>query len=460
MNYDVVSLLYSIRSDIKLLNESDKEKKLKYIKKNFLQMMELLKLFLISERNMYYGYFLTNMKFEVNFETKIIAGIKLNSFPPIFESNPLILCEFKLKEIIYIICHEIDHIVFNHPSEMIKVNPHRDDDLFYKFNLAADAAVNDRLNLEISNKNNFMSAPKGIITSKSLREMFELDNIKPLESYLYYFNIIKNLNLKRNISPKDLMINKLDGYKNDLNNFNENNVGDKDGKSSSIEDHNWNDGDSTFDMEYLVKEFLNSTFSMIGNESRGLMPGYFLSEIEKINIPPKISWERILKKYVGTIVAGKKKTRTRLNRRQPERFDLSGQIDNKVIKIVVAIDTSGSISDNQVLNIFNEIFSIISKRKKEITIIECDSKVQRVYKIINKSDVKQKICGRGGTSFTPVIEFINNNKYFRDALLIYFTDGYGEKKIPKPNTYRNIWVLTESDKLSVINPYGIVLKMD
>lgn len=343
---------------------------------------------------------------------------------------------------------------------MIKVNPHRDDDLFYKFNLAADAAVNDRLNLEISNKNNFMSAPKGIITSKSLREMFELDNIRPLENYLYYFNIIKNLNLKRNISTKDLMINKLDGYKNDLNNFNENNVGDKDEKSSSIEDHNWNDGDSTFDMEYLVKEFINSTYSMIGNESRGLMPGYFLSEIKKINNPAKIYWERILKKYIGTIVAGKKKTRTRLNRRQPERFDLSGDIDDKVIKIVVAIDTSGSISENQVSNIFNEIFSIIAKRKKEITIIECDSKVQRVYKIINKSDVKQKICGRGGTSFIPVIEYINNNKYFRDALLIYFTDGYGEKSIPKPNTYRNIWVLTESDKLSVINPYGIVLKMD
>ena len=47
-----------------------------------------------------------------------------------------------------------------------------------------------------------------------------------------------------------------------------------------------------------------------------------------------------------------------------------------------------------------------------------------------------------------------------DALLIYFTDGYGETTIPKPKTYRNIWVLTESDYLSVENPYGLVLKMD
>ena len=74
--------------------------------------------------------------------------------------------------------------------------------------------------------------------------------------------------------------------------------------------------------------------------------------------------------------------------------------------------------------------------------------------------IKLKVKGRGGTWFSPVIEYINKDKYFRDALLIYFTDGGGEEKIPKPLTYRNIWVLTESDELSVEEPYGIVLKMD
>ena len=82
------------------------------------------------------------------------------------------------------------------------------------------------------------------------------------------------------------------------------------------------------------------------------------------------------------------------------------------------------------------------------------------HKIEKPADVKLKVAGRGGTWFSPVIEYVNNDKYFRDALLIYFTDGYGEEKIPKPKTYRNIWVLTESDYLSVENPYGLVLKMD
>ena len=165
-----------------------------------------------------------------------------------------------------------------------------------------------------------------------------------------------------------------------------------------------------------------------------------------------------MKKYVGTIAAGKHKTRTRLNRRQPERFDLSGQQDEKVLKIVVAIDTSGSVSDRDVAFILNEIVAIIAGRKHSLTVIECDSEVQRVYSVKTQVDIKKNVVGRGGTAFTPVIEYVNNDRYFRDALLIYFTDGYGEREIPRPKTYRNLWVILGNPKdLSVKESYGAVV---
>ena len=107
--------------------------------------------------------------------------------------------------------------------------------------------------------------------------------------------------------------------------------------------------------------------------------------------------------------------------------------------------------------VMNEIFAILAKRKHEITIIECDAEVNRVYKAKTINDVKTKVMGRGGTWFTPVIEYVNNDKYFRDALLIYFTDGYGEYEIPKPRTYRNLWVVLENARnLSLKEPYGVV----
>ena len=131
-----------------------------------------------------------------------------------------------------------------------------------------------------------------------------------------------------------------------------------------------------------------------------------------------------------------------------------------MIKIVVAIDTSGSVNDEMIARIFNEIFSILAKRKHDITVIECDAEVQRVYKAKTPDDIKTKVAGRGGTWFSPVIEYINKNKYFRDALLIYFTDGYGETEIPRPLTYRNLWVVIDDAKnLSVKEPYGVVLTL-
>ena len=55
--------------------------------------------------------------------------------------------------------------------------------------------------------------------------------------------------------------------------------------------------------------------------------------------------------------------------------------------------------------------------------------------------MEYKVTGRGGTAFTPVINYLNNDKNFRDALLIYFTDGYGESEIPKPLIFKLLWVI-------------------
>ena len=227
-----------------------------------------------------------------------------------------------------------------------------------------------------------------------------------------------------------------------------------------LTDHNWEAGDDAEDAQAVVREFVNAAVDMMNEESRGLMPAHFMSQVELINKPPVLSWQAILKKYVGTISANKRKTRMRLNRRQPERFDLSGRVDDKVLKIAVAIDTSGSVDDHMIAQIFNEIFAILAKRKHEITVIECDAQVQRVYRAKNAGEIQKKVAGRGGTCFSPVIEYVNNDKYFRDALLIYFTDGFGEREIPKPKTYRNLWVVFDDERhLSVKEPYGVVLKL-
>lgn len=463
---DITELLCRIKDRINAVESGDtRTPLLNEIESDFMELLELAKLFLISERDSYYGYFLMNMQFRANFAANSIAGIKLNEYPPVLEANPLLLCKFTLKEILYVICHEIDHVVLNHPAEMLKANPEHDSDKFYEFNLAADASVNDRINQEIKTESRcFLSAPKGLITSAELAKMYRLRNVAPLENYAYYFRLIAGKKPKNSgvQNGQERMMEEQKNSETDSNSPD----GDANGgivtarTCGSLRDHNWEAGEDAEEATAAVKGFVNAAANMMNEETRGMMRGTFLSQVEKLNAPPQLSWQAILKKYIGTISANKRKTRMRLNRRQPERFDLPGRVDDKVLKIAVAIDTSGSVDDAMIAQIFNEIFAILAKRKHEITVIECDTEVRRVYRARNASEIKAKVAGRGGTRFSPAIEYINKDKYFRDALLIYFTDGYGESAIPKPRTYRNIWVVfDDAGHLSVKEPYGAVLTL-
>ena len=144
------------------------------------------------------------------------------------------------------------------------------------------------------------------------------------------------------------------------------------------------------------------------------------------NSKGELPWNLYLKRLMGTVESNKKKTITRRNRRQPNRLDLRGELRSHKAKIAVALDISGSISDEEFNQAIKEVLNIVKNYNHEITIIECDNEIRRVYKVKSVKDIKDRINIRGGTKFTPVFEYANNNKI---NLLIYFTDGKGEDKL-------------------------------
>jgi len=79
--------------------------------------------------------------------------------------------------------------------------------------------------------------------------------------------------------------------------------------------------------------------------------------------------------------------------------------------------------------------------------MECDSYVHRTYQYEgNKQDVL-RVCGRGGTSFDPVMEeiFKAPGKYQN---LIYLTDGYA----PAPQRVPMVPILWVINSTAQINP--------
>lgn len=475
---DISVLLQRIKDAIKVVEAGSRDSDvLVAIEQDYLEMLELIKLFLISERDSYYGYFLMNMRFRANFTSNGIAGILLNTFPPVFEANPLLLCSYALKEVIYIVCHEVDHVVFNHPAEMLRSNPDKNPATFRRFNIAADASVNDRLNYEVRRgAKRFMREPEGLVTSETVKRILQSPDVVAMESYKYYFDLLEDHEDQLGDSAPQSGDSRDDADSGDERSGNEDSSGGADandvagsedgqtqgevvtwGNRCGEDDHNWAlDGDAE-DAEYVARELVNRAVDAMGAETRGRMPGYFSQQVERFNRPAVISWQSLLKRYVGTINAGKRKTRSRLNRRQPTRFDLSGTFDEKILEIVIAIDTSASVTDTDLRGIFNEVFAILAHRKYRLTIIECDAQIQKVYQAQGPNDVQLMVAGRGGTAFTPVIAYLNEHRQYRNALLIFFTDGFGERKIPRPMIYRTLWVILGNKKnLSVEEPYGAV----
>jgi len=177
------------------------------------------------------------------------------------------------------------------------------------------------------------------------------------------------------------------------------------------------------------------------------------------NSKGELPWDLYLKRLMGAVESNNKKTITRRSRRQPDRLDLRGQLRSHKAKIVVALDISGSISDEEFNQALKEVFHIVKNYNHEITIIECDNEIRRVYKVESVKDIKERVKIRGGTRFTPVFEYANHNKV---NLLVYFTDGKGEDKLLSiPKGYKTLWVISgKGDNLSLNKAYGAVKKLN
>jgi len=324
-----------------------------------------------------------------------------------------------------------------------------------KLNLAMDASVNDRLNYEVESGSNIMASPTDAVTSLVLMKKFQLKRIEKMQSFLYYYQLIGKKKVSDDLEKK---------YLNKGGCLNIDETGNK--MVVTIQDsngrycHDWAFDGLREDLKGVVRRFVLDVIEGIPEESRGLFPSYQQEVLNRILKSSEIRWEQVLKRYIGMIPIPSRKTKMRLNRREPLRFDLPGRMNEHTVRLVVAIDTSGSMSDKMLEKVFVEIFEILKKKKYELTVIECDSEIGRVYQAKKIGDIEMKVTGRGGTCFTPVIDYVNQNIKLRDSVFVYFTDGYGEEKIPRPKTYRNLWVIIgKKENLSVRNPYGEVLEI-
>lgn len=159
--------------------------------------------------------------------------------------------------------------------------------------------------------------------------------------------------------------------------------------------------------------------------------GNLSSEIDKF-LKPRVNWEKYLKRFIGQYVRiGSESTRKRPNRRHG--WDAAGRKTLRSGKILVAIDSSGSIGASEAQRFLSEVSGFVDQI--EVVVCSWDTAVHSPTLCSNKASLirwAKDFKGGGGTDVMPLFSLIadpslagNKASLFSniDAMVV-LTDGF------------------------------------
>lgn len=187
----------------------------------------------------------------------------------------------------------------------------------------------------------------------------------------------------------------------------------------------------------------------------GNCPAFMERQIDKL-LNPEIAWNEVLAYYLRNKFCMKNKSRhtfTPPNRRYLyQDMILTSRVGKKKPSIAFSIDTSGSMSEQDISKGIAEMDAIRKMYRVPVYLMEADYTVHRA-KWVEPNEQIPSLKGGGGTSFVPVMDHLKANKPDVDVL-VYFTDGYGE--FGADPGFDVIWVVNSS----VQPPYGKTIRIN
>lgn len=351
----------------------------------------------------FYGHFFTGIIKEVTERVPTLAvGLAETQMTKLyvnerFWQDVLVTPEYRYG----VIKHEILHIVLKH---ILTVKKYDQKDIF---NIAADIVVNQYIE------------PHQLIDGVVLLSQFEDLKLESNRDVGYYYDklvgawnsYMSSLGTE-NEQEKTPSIENLEKYIN--------------GSNEHLAQHDlWQQeiGRMTQAERDILEEALNrvieTTVQRVGPRGIGMLPAGLKAYLDNlvIALKPRLNWRRVLRIFTANA------SRTYIKntiRRPSKRYGTTPglKVRNKQ-KILVAIDTSGSISMPDLEEFFGEMYHIW-RQGAEIMVVECDTVIQNKY--LYRGVTPKFVMGRGGTQFDAPIHFAND-EYMPDAI-VYFTDGY------------------------------------
>jgi len=182
------------------------------------------------------------------------------------------------------------------------------------------------------------------------------------------------------------------------------------------------------------------TQSEISGEDPGNMPEEFRRHIDSL-INPVLPWQQLLANYMSNF-AKDDYTFRRANRRYLPDFIMPSQYSERLADIGVAIDLSGSITEEQLQAFLSELDYIQDTMKPEkMVIIGFDTELHEIHEIAEGDSIMDlKFTGGGGTDIDPVVDYFNERM---PVATIIFTDMYFDDPENSPE-FNHLWVVIDN----------------
>lgn len=232
------------------------------------------------------------------------------------------------------------------------------------------------------------------------------------------------------------------------------------GMDSSDDHSGWDNisEDARERIENSVKSALEQAVKDADSSSNGWgnIPASIRDEIRR-SISNIVPWKRVLRQFVGHLLpGGRTSSIKRINRRYP--YIHPGVKRNRIAKLLVAVDQSGSV-DNKMLS---ELFAVLGSLTKLVEIdwvpfdAECRSSDIKRWRKGGQPPTTREKCG--GTDFDAPTRIVNDpkNRGRWDGFLIA-TDG--ECSSPPASRVKRGWVIAKGQKLLFDTP-ELVINLD
>ena len=290
-----------------------------------------------------------------------------------------------------VILHETKHKMYRHLTtwnHLFKQNA-------TKANMACDYVINLEIQEECNDSNNFVELPKCGLLDKKFKGM----------SSRQVFDLLP-----------------------DQNGGGGGDSGDGDGQGS-FDEHDWESAEelSAEEKEELAREIDQAIRqgAILAGKANGSLNRSFNDLMSA-----KVNWKDALREYISAVCKGKDdSTWAKPNRRwlQHDMY-MPSTVSETMGRVVVAIDTSGSIQGAILTRFISEVASIMDNVNPELVDLiywDCEVASHEVYGL-NESDkmrASTKPQGGGGTSPSCITKYLKDNNIVPECAIV-LTDGY------------------------------------